>query len=257
MKHLFILCCFLISFSSIHAQKKYKLRKYQHVKDFYDGITKEATEICLKNNIPPAALLAIAGLESGWNNGYIGRISGNILSLNVNRKDLQLPPLYLPTLKGSNIVLFDSLEIKKYNSDQLVWKQRPESYKKDYRPKPWRGTKYNLAYFKYHPKEKKKAHLKNIEEFVTSFIGRKSKIKAYREARAKMDELVKIHGKNILLKEETAITFVQSIGGKPNSYNFRETWPKKVISIIKTVGLIALTKETHEGTAFYESWSKN
>ena len=237
-------------------EKNYSLRKYQHVKVFYDGIAKKATEICLKNNIPPASLLAIAGLESGWNQGYIGKISGNILSLNINQKSRQLPPLNLPTLLKENRVLFDSLEIKKYKPSELKWKKRPESFKKDYRPVPFRGTTYNLGYFQNHPKKKNKAHLQNITDFVTTFIGRKSRIKVYRDARRKMDSLVKIHGKEILLKEKTAIDFINAIGGKPNSYNFRETWPKKVIYIINRAGLVNLTKKLNKGDAFEFAWNK-
>ena len=237
-------------------KNNYSLRKYTHVKSFYSGIASKATKICLDNNIPPASLLAIAGLESGWNQGYIGKISGNILSLNVLNTKKQLPALYLPTLIKMKRVLFDSLEIKKYNSTELEWKQRPESYKKDYRPLPWRGTTFNLGYFKNHPKEKKEAHLKNITEFVTTFIGRKSKLKVYRNARKKMDSLVKIHGKGVLFKEQTAIDFVHSISGKPNSYNFRKTWPKKVSYIIKRAGLISLTTQLNKGVTFENAWNQ-
>tara|TARA_R110000787_G_scaffold61198_9_gene138688 strand:+ start:4783 stop:5556 length:774 start_codon:yes stop_codon:yes gene_type:complete len=256
MKYFTIFLLFITLSLGNNDEKKYSLRKYQHVKVFYSGIAKKATKICLDNNIPPASLLAVAGLESGWNQGYIGKISGNILSLNINQKSRQLPPLYLPTLLKENRVLFDSLELKKYKASELKWKKRPESFKKDYRPLPWRGTTYNLGYFKNHPTEKNKAHLTNITDFVTTFIGRKSGIKAYRDARKKMDSLVKIHGKKILLEEKTAIDFINAIGGKPNSYNFRETWPKKVIYIIKRAGLVDLTKQLNKGDSFKIAWEK-
>jgi len=136
----------------------------------------------------------------------------------------------------------------------LKWGDRPESLKKDYRPKPWAGTPYNLAYFKHNPKAKGEAHVANIQDFVTVFIARKSKIKAYRKTRKKMDSLVSKHGKSILLKEQTSIEFIHGIGGKINSYNFRKTWPKKVIYIIKNAGLIDLTKQLHNGVSFEESW---
>lgn len=256
LKLIGIISILFILINSITEKNNYSLRKYNHVKLFYKGIASKATKICLDNNIPPASLLAIAGLESGWNQGYIGKISGNILSLNVINKKKQLPALYLPTLIKENSVLFDSLEIKKYNSSELNWKKRPESYKKDYRPLPWRGTSYNLGYFKNHPKEKNKAHLKNITEFVTTFIGRKSSLKVYRNARRKMDSLVKIHGKKILLKEKTAIDFVNAISGKPNSYNFRKTWPKKVTYIISRAGLISLTTKLNIGESFESAWNQ-
>ena len=134
---------------------------------------------------------------------------------------------------------------------ELDW---PESLKKDYRPKQIAGTTYQLAYFKHHPEAKAKAQLANIKDFVTVFIGRNSRLKAYRNARKKMDDLVAKHGKEILLKEQTAIDFINEIGGKPNSYNFRETWPKKVIYIIKRAGLSQLTTDLHNKISFEKSW---
>lgn len=239
---------------TITAQQNYSLRKYEHVKSFYKNISKQATELCIKNNIPPAALLAITGLESGWDSGYIGQITGNILSLGLRKGDIELPALRLPRLIKTNKILFDSLEIIKYKDHELKWENRPGSLKKDYRPKHIAGTTYQLAYFKYHPEAKAKAQLANIRDFVTVFIGRNSRLKAYRTARKKMDDLVAKHGKAILLKEQTAIDFINEIGGKPNSYNFRETWPKKVIYIIKRAGLSQLTTDLHNKISFEKSW---
>jgi hypothetical protein len=136
----------------------------------------------------------------------------------------------------------------------LKWENRPESLKKDYRPLAIAGTKHQLGYFKQNPKAKAKAQIANINDFVTVFIGRKSRLKAYRNARKKMDDLVSKFGKQILLKQQTAIDFVNEIGGKPNSYNFRETWPKKVIYIIKNAGLSELTTALHEGILFEKNW---
>lgn len=242
-----------VSLQEVEGQE-YTFRKYNHVKSFYKGIAKEATKICLDNNIPPAAVLAIAGLESGWGNGYVGKITGNILSLGAKKSDTELPGLYLPTVKMTTKVLFDSLEIVQYKASQLRWKQRPKSLKKDYRPKPIRGTHYQLAYFKYHPKEQNKAHLENITDFATTFVGRNSSIPAYREARKKMDALVAKKGKEILLKKETAITFVHAIGGKNNSFNWRKTWPEKVLLIMSKAGLEQLTSDLQRGKTFTESW---
>lgn len=234
---------------------KYKLRKYANVKAFYKRIAEPSIELCMDNNVPPAAILAIAGLESGWNKGYIGRITGNILSLGNRRGDKELPALLLPKVKSTGEILIDSLEIIKYHPDDLAWESRPPSLKKDYRPEPWAGTKYNLAYFKYHPKAKAKAQIKNIDDFVTIFISRKSRISVYRKARHIMDSLVDQNGKEILLKEETAILFINQIGGRPNSFNFRKTWPKKVTYIIKNAGLAELTNQIHKtNIEFDELW---
>ncbi len=241
--------------NSTTSTSKYTLRKYKNVTEFYSRIAKKATNICLENSVPPAAILAIAGLESGWNQGYVGRITGNILSLGTRKGDIELPALRLPRLKSSGQILFDSLEIIKYRKDELIWEDRPPSLKKDYRPAPYAGKTYKLAYFKYHPEKKAEAQLENITDFITIFISRKSGIKAYRDARKLMDEMVEKHGKEILLKESTAILFVNEIGGKPNSFNFRKTWPVKVTSIIKKAGLSQLTTELHYNNAqFADIW---
>jgi hypothetical protein len=234
---------------------KYNLRKYDNVTQFYSRIAGPATLICMENNVPPASILAIAGLESGWNQGYIGRITGNILSLGTRGGDTELPALYLPRLKETNKILFDSLVIANYQPDELVWENRPPCLKKDYRPEPWAGTTQRLAYFKNHPEEKARAHVENLNDFVTVFISRSSRIKAYRDARHLMDSLVAINGKDILLQEETAIMFVNEIGGKPNSFNYRATWPVKVTTIIKNAGLADLTTEMFNSDKdFYEVW---
>lgn len=233
----------------------YRLRKYENVTEFYRRIAKPATTICMENNVPPAAILAIAGLESGWNKGYIGRITGNILSLGTRNGDYELPALRLPRLKSNNQILFDSLEILKYGPNDLVWEDRPPCLKKDYRPAPYAGTTYNLAYLKYHPDEKSQAHVANLTDFVTVFISRTSRIPVYREARKAMDDLVNEYGKEILLKEETAIQFINAIGGKPYSFNFRETWPIKVTTIIERAGLAQLTSELYDNNVpFKDVW---
>ena len=250
----FVLLLLVFSTVMLHAQQKYSLRKYEHVKSFYKNITTKATELCMNNNIPPAALLAITGLESGWNKGYIGRITGNILSLGLRKGDIELPALKLPRSLKTNQIIFDSLEINQFSQAELKWENRPASLKKDYRPKGIAGTPYQLAYFKYNPEAKKAAQIANIKDFVTVFIGRNSRLKAYRNARKKMDELVARHGKQVLLEQQTAIDFIHEIGGKPNSYNFRETWPIKVISILKKAGLSVLTKEIYKGKNFEDSW---
>jgi hypothetical protein len=234
---------------------QYRLRKYNNVTQFYRRLAKPATDLCMDNNVPPAALLAIAGLESGWNQGYVGRITGNILSLGTRGGDTELPALKLPRLKSTGKILFDSLEIIKYQPNELVWEERPPSLKKDYRPKSIAGTTYQLAYFKYRPEEKAQAQLANMNDFVTVFISRKSRIKAYRRGRFLMDSLVAVHGKQILLEDTVAIKFVNEIGGKPNSYNFRTTWPVKVENIIRKAGLEELTKDLYvTNKTFNEVW---
>lgn len=237
---------------SAHAQK-YSLRRFQNVSHFYAKIAKKATTVCMENNIPPAAILAMAGLESGWNQGYVGKITGNILSLGSRRGDYELPALRLPTLNLNGEILYDSLEIIKYSNDELDWIDRPSSLKKDYRPLPYAGSKYNLAYFKYDTEKEAQAHIQNITDFVTLFISRDSKIPIYRNTRKLMDEMVAESGNEILLDSTTANLFINEIGGKPYSFNFRESWPIKVKSIIKNAGLAELTKELYKSETDFDS----
>jgi hypothetical protein len=225
---------------------KYSLRKYKNVKQFYSKIAKKATSICMENNIPPAAVLAMAGLESGWNQGYISKITGNLLSLGTQRGDYELPALRLPILKSNGQMLFDSVEIIKYTGDELNWEDRPPCLKKDYRPYPYAGTPNNLVYFKFNSNEEIQVHIANLTDFVTLFISENSKIPCYRNVRELMDKMVAENGKEILLEKSTAILFINEIGGKPYSFNFRKTWPVKVISIINNAGLADLTAKLYK-----------
>ena len=235
--------------------QKYRLRKYAHVKAFYSRLAEPVTELCIKENVPPAAVLAMAGLESGWNRGYVGRITGNILSLGARKGDKELPALNLPTPRRSGEVIFDSLEIVQYPNSSLIWKMRPKSLKKDYRPKNIAGTKYQLGYFKRHLKAEAKAQLQNISDFLNVFISHKSNIKAYKKARFTLDSLVLKHGKDILLEEKTALLFVNAISGRPNTFNYRKTWPLKVTNILKNAGLVDLTKQIYfDKRPFSQAW---
>lgn len=243
-----------IAIKSVYAEK-YSLRKYQNVSRFYSRIAKSATTICMENNIPPAAILAIAGLESGWNQGYISKITRNILSLGSRKGDDELPALRLPSLKSNGKILFDSLEIIKYTDDELLWIDRASSLKKDYRPKPLAGSIYNLSYFNSNPEAEFQAHIQNLRDFVTLFISRDSKIPIYRNTRKLMDEMVAKSGKEILLDSSTAMLFINEISGKPYSFNYRKSWPIKINSIIKNAGLDDLTKELYESdTEFINAW---
>jgi hypothetical protein len=235
-------------------RKTFSTRRYSHVKNFFANIASYSTTTCVEQNIPPAALLAIAALESGWNRGYVGRITGNILSLGLRKGDIRLPALTLPVVIESGKILFDPEVIKTYKSSELRIEKRPPSLKKDYRPAPYTGSLDNLAYLDHHPKEKAKAQQQNIKDFVTIFVSRTSSIKAYRDTRAKMDRLVALHGKEILLKKETALAFVYGIGGKKRSYNNHKAWPKKVEKIMKNAGLVDLTQKLYDKKSFKESW---
>lgn len=245
----------IIKLKDSTKQKTFSLRKYAHVKSFYAVLAEPVTKLCIQENVPPAAVLAMAGLESGWNRGYVGRITGNILSLGARKGDRELPALYLPTSKKSGDVIFDSLEISRHNKSDLIWKKRPKSLKKDYRPNSVAGTTYQLGYFKNHTKAKGRAQLQNISDFLNVFISHKSRIKAYKDARFMLDSLVAKNGKAILLEEKTALLFINAISGRPNTFNYRKTWPKKVSFILKSAGLVPLTKAVYKGKlTFEEAW---
>ena len=53
---------------------------------------------------------------------------------------------------------------------------------------------------------------------------RQVKYKAFREARAYLDTLVKKQGEKVLLLESTNKDFTDKIGGIPHSFNYRKTY---------------------------------
>jgi len=248
IKYIFIL---ILTLQATFASE-YSFRKYNHVKNFYEPLLERTIRICLKNNIPPAAVLAIAGVESGYGRGYISKITGNILSLGANKNDAMLPPVTLPSYKGEVLIL--ESDIKKY-STEAKWKKRPPSLKKDYRPHIYAGSTDNLDYFLLHPNKKKEANIQCIEEFAQNWINEKSNFSPFREARKKMDYIVKTSGKDILLDKKTSIDFIKTIGGRKNSFNYRKTWPIKVIKVMNKTGLIELSKSMHiDRKNFKDAW---
>jgi hypothetical protein len=242
-----------ISLSANLFANEYSFRKYAHVKKFYSEITVEAIKICKERKLPPAAVLAIAGLESGYGSGYVSQITGNILSLGAFRGDKELPALYLPYSKSKNKVLFDPGVIKKYSKDDLIYKKRDKSYKHDYRPKPYAGTIKNLEFLKYNKEARSQARKNCLNDFSTRWINKSSNIKAFSASRiwlnARKDELYDL---------KTSIGFIERIGGIPNSFNYRKTWPKKVKLLMKKVGLVALVNDMDQNKMnFNEAWEKN
>ena len=236
--------------------KTYRYRKYLHVKNFYKDITEGAIQIALKYNVPPAALLAIAGVESGYGRGYVAHITGNILSLGAKSNEAELPALRLPNLKKDSSVILYGDAINKYSEDEIQWKQRPKSLKKDYRPKEFAGTVENLDYLDKNPKQKAKANLKCIEDFAKIWINKNKKFKPFVDARVMLDNEVKSNSKEILFDRDLNIRFIYLISGKQNSFNYRKTWAPKVVKIMDNVGLIELTKALHvEDKTFKKAWA--
>ena len=236
-------------------KKDFRYRKYLHVKEFYEPLVNGAINIALKYDIPPAALLAIAGVESGYGRGYVARITGNILSLGAKRGEAELPALNLANLKKDKSQILYGDKIKKYPKDSLEWKKRPKSLKKDYRPKSIAGTSKELDYFDKHPKEKLKANLECLEDFARDWINKNKKFEPFVKARKMLDDEVKKHGKKILFDKELNEKFIKMISGKKNSFNYRKTWAIKVIKIMQNTGLVELVKALHvEKKTFKEAW---
>ena len=255
--HLFILFTILISLTPLNADK-YSFRKYQHVKSFYRDVTPKAIDICLKHNLPPAAVLAIAGLESGYGRGYVAQITGNILSLGAFKGDKELPRLYLPYSKSKQMLVYDPKEIRQISKNDLSWKKRNQSYKRDYRPHPHAGTTKDLELLLYDNTLKCNAHNACLNDFATRWIHKGSRIKVFKDTRIWLDTLVKKENKQILFNMNTNILFIEKIGGHRNSFNYRKTWPKKAKLIMKKVGLVELIDDIYnKKMTFEEAWSNN
>lgn len=256
MKKILISLLILLLITLLTA-KKYPLRKYYHVKKFYKEISKVTVDLGVKYNTPPAAVLAIAGLESGYGTGYVSQVTGNIMSLGANKGERQLPPLYLPRVKKTKKIIFKKSDITKYKKNQLKWAKRPPSLKKDYRPSKIVGTANNLEYFSKHPNERKKAMKKNIEDFMKNWVSYDYQMTSFQEARAYLDSLVSKKGKDVLFDKEVNIGFIELIGGRPHSFNYRKSWLRRVKSIMNNTGLIDLTVDIYfHNKNFDTAWKK-
>lgn len=231
------------------------LRKHDNVTLFYQKISPGCVKLGLKYNVPPAAILAIAGLESGYGSGYVSQITGNILSLGAKGDDPELPPLKLARNLKTGKLVYDSEEIRAMGKGNYRLEQRPASLKKDYRPSRLAGTSRDLAYFKYHPNEEVRANMQCIEDFMKKWLSVNTRSLVYREARLYLDEIVKSKGVDALFDEQVNKRFIRMIGGRPNSFNYRKVWPSKVISILDKAGLVELCKNLRGGSmSFAEAW---
>jgi hypothetical protein len=146
-------------FSAQEYNENYRYRKYVHVKEFYQLLSEETMKLALQYNMPPAAILTIASVESvesGYGRGYVAKITGNILSLGANKREKELPSLYLPNIISANTIIYNPKEIQQHKKSDLRWKQREKSLKKDYRPDKIAGSSQNLDYFDNHTNKKKK-----------------------------------------------------------------------------------------------------
>jgi hypothetical protein len=247
----------LLLTSAFLLASQYSYRKYSHVKKFYHDITPIVLEIAKKYQLPPAAILAISGLESGYGRGYVSQITGNILSLGAYKSDFELPSLYLPWCDSKKSVVYDKEEIQMCSKNELHYKQRPKSLKRDYRPTPYAGTTKKLAYLKYHDKQRVQAHKNCFEDFATRWIRKNSTIKAFSNARIWLDDLIKKEGVHALYLRSTNVKFINTIGGVPHSFNYRKEWPIKVIRIMDKTGLVTLSRSMSlDNENFIDTWKK-
>ncbi len=257
MKKAYIILSILL-LTTIHlSANDFSFRKYNHVKEFYSSISSDTIEIAKKHKLPPAAILAIAGLESGYGSGYVSKITGNILSLGAFKGDYELPRVYLPYSKSKKCVLISSKEINQCSKDDLVWKKRPKSLKRDYRPLPFAGTSEHLDLLLFDDLKRNKAQRACLNDFATRWIVQSSKVKAFRDARIWLDQLISEKGIEILFNINVNIEFIKKIGGIPHSFNYRENWPKKATLIMKKAGLVELTNDIYfNNMSFDAAWRK-
>ena len=231
------------------------IRRFSHVKSFYKDIAETTIELAVKYNTPPAVILAMAGLESGYGEGYIAQITGNILSLGANKGDTKLPSLNLPNVITTQAIIYDEDEISQYAEDELEWKLRPASLKKDYRPESFSGSIENLGYFNRHPEERTIAQAKNIEDFMNKWLNTRYKFPVFADTRHYLDSMVKEYGEVVLFSPELNLRFIERIGGKPGSFNYRKTWLDKVIWIMENADFVQLTRSMYyDGLSFEEAW---
>jgi hypothetical protein len=140
----------------------------------------------------------------------------------------------------------------------LSYKKRAKSYKRDYRPSPYAGTPKKLELLKYNPELKRKAYLACLNDFATRWISKDSNMLVFKDARIWLDHLVENDKtKKILYSMSVNKGFVERIGGVPHSFNYRKTWPKKVILIMKKTRLVSLVDDiANKKMSFEEAWKK-
>lgn len=251
------LLLFTLTLATIVTANNHNFRKYAHVKKFYADITLETIQVAREHNLPAAAVLALAGLESGYGRGYVSQITGNILSLGAFKRDKELPALYLPYSKSKKMILFDPKVIQMQDKSDLTYKLRAKSLKRDYRPEPYAGNKKNLALLKYNSHLRQQARKACLNDFATRWISLSSNKKVFKNARVWLNALIDKKGKEILFNMNANNAFVDKIGGLPHSFNYRKTWPIKVKIIMKKVALVRLVNDIVKNKmSFNEAWER-
>ena len=223
----------------LHMRKEgYSHWEKNEIVKFLKNCTPIILAECLEKGAPPASILSIACLESGFGKSYVSRVSGNLLSLNALDTETALPPLQLPVV-GHNDYIIDTQRLKKMlaTGNEIKVVKRPASLKKDYRPKEIAGGFTELDYFLYHQEEKFSAWQNNIKDLLYNRISEKSAYSAYRETNALCLRIKTNRSITLLFSNKTSTHFLSLIGGRPQSYNANLSWRQKTHNIVYSMGL--------------------
>jgi hypothetical protein len=216
-----------------------------HVTDFFKKLTPLVISESLETGVPPVALLAMAALESGYNTGYVSRITGNILSLNALQNEIMLPSLQLYFHPETKQAILDPQKLKKLLDSGILLElqTRPSALKKDYRPIGIAGTSKHLHYFLNDELLSRHAWKQNIHDFLSGRIHPTHKSPAYRSAYYYSQEIKQRKNLDFLFSQETAIHFLSLVGGKIHSFNANPEWVHKTVNLVKNMGLEIFVQE--------------
>ena len=96
-----------------------------------------------------------------------------------------------------------------------------------------------------------------MNDFLTKWLSVNHKYKPFKETKQWLEHKVAAEGIDTLFKLETNLEFASKIGGRENSFNYRETWPVKVIHILKNTGLNQLCSNIYyKKIAFKVAWKQ-
>ncbi|MEA1973708.1 MAG: hypothetical protein U9N34_10530, partial [Candidatus Cloacimonadota bacterium] len=102
---------------------------------------------------------------------------------------------------------------------------------------------------------RKQAQRKNIEDFMTKWLNKDYKFKVFSDAREYLNKMVEKNGKEILFDKNLSEQLIEMLGGKPGSFNFRKSWPKKAKWIMNNAELLKLSRSIYyDNLAFENAW---
>lgn len=238
-----------------HYNKQFPFRKNMIAKNMIARLACPIIDLCLTHKVPPAAIIAMMGVESGWGYAANATITGNYLGTNTLSKEYRLPAVTFHKHITTGKYIFSKADLLKYHPKEITTIKKPASLKKDYRPEKIRGTNKDLGYFQKNPTELTEANIHNAKDFVFKSISENSSIKSYKEARLLLDKAVDKYGEKILFDKKFNIKFLQTIGGRPSSFNTHKRWPGDITRTLIQTGLVELCYEMQYGNKeFEESW---